>query len=141
MTAEGDEGRREPDQSGSSRRSERHVGLKSAAIASGIAFLVGVVVALVVNAVVSGPSLEIVEGTFEAVTGDLDGISIDGGEGEYDLSHATGVECLNQAGEGDPVFLGIANIDRDDVEVPFEAEIHNDRVVLWVTCATDGARL
>ncbi|HWC14027.1 MAG TPA: hypothetical protein VG929_05485 [Actinomycetota bacterium] len=133
MTAEADESGRDAD-SASSRRSERRVGLKSAAIACGVAFLVGVVVALVVNGVLSGPSLEVVEGSFQAVTGDLDGISIDGGEGEYDLSHATGTECLNQASVGDAVSLGIANIDRGDVEIPFEGEMNNDRVVLWVTC-------
>lgn len=112
--------------------------MKSAAIACGVAFLVGVVVTVVVDSVLAGPSLEIVEGTFQAVTGDLDGISIEGGKGEYDLSHATGVECLNQASPGDRVSLGIANIDRGDVEIPFEGEINNDQVVLWVTCATKG---
>ncbi len=127
------------DQRDESARQRRRVGLNTAAIACGIAFLVGIVVALVVNALLSGPSLEIVEGTFQAATGDLDGVSIEGGEGEYDLSHATGVECLSQANPGDPVFLGIANIDADDVDIPFEGEIDGDRVVLWVTCATGGA--
>lgn len=134
MTAEVDEPRGATDHTGSSARGERHVGLKTAAIACGVAFLTGVVVALVVNAVLSGPSLEVVEGTFQAVTGDLEGISIDGGQGEYDLSHATGVECLNQASPGDAVSLGIANLDRGDVEIPFEGEIEGERVVLWVTC-------
>lgn len=98
-------------------------------------FLIGVFVSLVINATLSGPSIETVEGTFRAVTGDLDGIDIEGGEGEYDLSHATGVECLSSAQAGDHISLGIANIDRSDVpEVPFEAELGSDRVVLWVIC-------
>lgn len=129
------------DQTDGSERHRRRIGLGTAAITCGIAFLVGAMAALVVNALLSGPSLEIVEGTFQAATGDLDGISIDGGEGEYDISHATGVECLSEASPGDPVFLGIANIDSDDVDIPFQGEIHGDRVVLWVTCATDGVRL
>jgi hypothetical protein len=103
-------------------------------IAFGIAFVVGAIVALVANALISGPSIEVVEASFEGATADLDAIAVEGEDGEYDLTHAAGVECLPEMEPGDTVRLGLANIDRGDADIPFVAELHQDRVVLWVEC-------
>ena len=105
-------------------------------ISLGLALVAGAIVTLVLNTVLSGPSLEVLEAPFEAVTADLDGIAVEGEDGEYDLTHAAGVECLPEVEPGDTVRLGIANIDRSDADVPFVAELHQDRVVLWVECLT-----
>ena len=103
-------------------------------IAFGIAFVMGAIVALVANALLSGPSIEVVEASFEGATADLDAIAVEGDDGEYDLTHAAGVECLTQMQPGETVRLGIANIDRGDADIPFVAELGQDRVVLWVEC-------
>ena len=106
-------------------------------VAVGVAFLVGLVAGIVLNSALSGPSIEVVEATFEAATADLDGIAVEGEDGEYDLTHAAGVECLPDMNPGGIVYLGIANIDRSDAEIPFVAELGQDRVVLWVECVAD----
>jgi hypothetical protein len=111
---------------------ERHY--RKAFIGLAVAFVAGAVGGLLLNAMVSGPSLEVVEARFEDVTADLDGIAVEGEDGEYDLTHAAGVECLPDAEPGELVRLGVANIDRGDAEVPFVAELGGDRVVLWVEC-------
>lgn len=108
--------------------------LRRSLIALALTFVTGAIAALVVSAVLSGPSLEVLEAPFEAVTADLDGIAVEGEDGEYDLTHAAGVECLPELEPGDTVRLGIANIDRGDAEVPFVAELGQDLVVLWVEC-------
>jgi hypothetical protein len=110
---------------------------RRALIGLGITFVAGAVAAFVLNTVLSGPSLEVVEARFEAVTADLDGIAVEGEDGEYDLTHAAGAECLAELEPGDAVRLGIANIDRGDADVPFVAELNQDRVVLWVECLPD----
>ena len=107
-------------------------------IALGLAFLAGAITALVLNAVLSGPSIEVVEASFEGATADLDGIAVAGDDGEYDLTHAAGVECLPDLEPGDTVRLGIANIDHGDADVPFVAELGGDEVVLWVECLPGG---
>lgn len=115
---------------------------RRALIAFGIAFVAGAIVGLVLNTVLSGPSIEVVETPFEGATADLDGIAVEGEDGEYDLTHAAGVECLPEMEPGDTVRLGIANIDRGDADIPFVAELHQDRVVLWVECLPgDSAEL
>ena len=101
-------------------------------------FLLGAIAALVSNQALSGPSVEVVDATFEAATADLDGIAVEGEDGEFDLSHAAGVECLPELAPGDAVRLGIANIDRSDAEIPFVAKLDQDRVVLWVECVAGG---
>lgn len=111
---------------------ERH--FKKAFIGLGIAFVAGAIVGVVVNGMLSGPSIEVVEARFAVATADLDGIAVEGEDGEYDLTHAAGVECLPDAEPGEIVRLGIANIDLGDAEVPFVAELGQDRVVLWVEC-------
>ena len=110
--------------------------LRRSLIALALAFVTGAIAALVLNTVLSGPSLEVLEAPFEAVTADLDAIAVEGEDGEYDLTHAAGVECLAEIEPGDTVRLGIANIDRSDADVPFVAELHQDRVALWVECLT-----
>ena len=111
-------------------------------IALGIAFVLGAIVAVVANAFLSGPSIEVVEASFEGATADLDAIAVEGEDGEYDLTHAAGVECLPEMEPGDTVRLGLANIDRGDADVPFVAELQQDRVVLWVECLPgDSAEL
>lgn len=110
---------------------------RRAVIGLGIAFVAGAVAAFVLNTVLSGPSLEVVEARFEAVTADLDGIAVEGEDGEYDLTHAAGAECLSELEPGDAIRLGIANIDRSDADVPFVAELNQDRAVLWVECLPD----
>lgn len=101
-------------------------------------FLLGAIAALVLNQAFSGPSVEVVDATFEAATADLDGIAVEGEDGEFDLSHAAGVECLPDMAPGDAVRLGIANIDRSDTDIPFVAKLNQDRVVLWVECRAGG---
>ena len=108
--------------------------LRRSLVALAVAFVTGAIVALVLNTLLSGPSLEVLEAPFEAVTADLDGIAVEGEDGEYDLTHAAGVECLPELEPGDTVRLGIANVDLGDADVPFVAELGQDRVVLWVEC-------
>ena len=110
---------------------------RRALIGLGIAFVAGAIAAFVLNTVLSGPSLEVVEARFEGATADLDAIAVEGADGEYDLTHAAGVECLPDMEPGDTVHLGIANIDRGDANIPFVAELGQDRVVLWVECLPD----
>ena len=100
----------------------------------GVSFVTGAIAALVLNTVLSGPSIEVLEAPFEAVTSDLDGIAVEGEDGEYDLTHAAGVECLQDVEPGEIVSLGIANLKLGDADVPFVAEFAQDRVVLWVEC-------
>jgi hypothetical protein len=106
--------------------------------ALGIAFILGAVAGLVANAQLSGPSIEVLEASFEGATADLDAIAVTGEDGEYDLTHAAGVECLPDMEPGDTVRLGIANLDLSDAEIPFVAKIGTDRVVLWVECLAGG---
>ena len=114
------------------RAPERRV--RRTLIALAIAFVTGAIVALVLNSVLSGPSLEVLEAPFEAVTADLDSIAVQGEDEKYDLTHAAGVECLQDVEPGEVVSLGITNVDLGDADVPFVAEIGQDRVVLWVEC-------
>ena len=111
---------------------------RRALIAFAIAFVLGAMGALVANSLLSGPSIEVVEASFEGATADLDGIAVAGEDGEYDLTHAAGVEYLPEMEPGDTVRLGIANIDRGDADVPFVAELGSDEVVLWVECLPGG---
>ena len=111
-------------------------------IAFGIAFVAGAIAALVANAFLAGPSIQVLEASFEGATADLDAIAVEGEDGEYDLTHAAGVECLPEMEPGNTVRLGLVNIDRGDADIPFVAELGQDRVVLWVECLPgDGAEL
>ena len=122
----------EPELTSNEPQHRSHFG--AIAIAVLIALLVGVILGRFVWP--TGTDIDVVEGGLGVVSGDLDAVALEGSSESYDLTHATGVECLEGLEGGATVRLGTAEITTGDEEIPSEAFLNSPQatVVLWVEC-------
>jgi hypothetical protein len=77
-----------------------------------------------------------ISGTLVTVSGDLDGLDLEGEGGEYSLVHAAGKECLKTAAVGSRVELGVLDPPPGVSEgAPVSADLDTNEIVLWVQCS------
>ena len=104
-----------------------------------IAALIAIVVGLIVGRffLPSGDDIEVLSGQLGVVSVDLDAVALQGGD-SYDLTRATGVECLEGLEVGTDIDLGLATIETGDADIPPEAFLNTPEaeVVMWVECST-----
>lgn len=105
-----------------------------------IAALIGLVVGVIVGRffLPSGDDIEVLTGQLGVVSADLDAVGLQESNDSYDLTHASGVECLDGLERGTEIRLGLATIETGDEDTPSEAFLNSPEaeVVLWVECTT-----
>lgn len=124
----------DPDATTPSERRDRSI-IRPVLIAAAVALIAGVLLGRFLWP--AGDDIDIVTGELGVVSEDLDAVALQGSGESYDLTHATGVECLDGMERGATVHLGVGNITTGDEEIPGEAFLNSPeaQVVLWVECA------
>jgi hypothetical protein len=103
-----------------------------------VALLIGLIGGVAIDRFLlpSGNTVEVVAGEVGVVSADLDRITLSESNESYDLTHATGVECLDGLERGASVELGVATVETGDSNPPDEAFLNTPEatVALWVEC-------
>jgi hypothetical protein len=107
-----------------------------------IALLIGLIAGIAIDrfALPSGDAVDVVTGEVGVVSADLDRITLSESNESYDLTHATGIECLDGLERGATVNLGVATVETGDSNPPDEAFLNTPEatVVLWIECPGAG---